>query len=103
MARVTVTDPGSDDQAVILRDLYAKAGKRTTVKYRTLFTRLFDLLAEHPAIGAPRPGLGSQVLIGIVLPYVFIYQYDESVDTVTILRIVDGRRNITAQLLTGMV
>jgi toxin ParE1/3/4 len=102
MARIIVTDPASDDQAAILLDLHAQAGMRTTIKYRTLFARHFDLLAEHPAIGAPRPGLGPRIRIGIVLPYIVIYEYDESTDTVTIFRIVHGRRNITAKLLTDV-
>jgi len=40
----------------LLQYLHAKAGIRTTVKYRTLFGRLFDLLTENPGIGAPRLG-----------------------------------------------
>jgi toxin ParE1/3/4 len=101
MARVILSDLAADDQAAILRDLNAKAGAQTAIKYRSLFSRLFDLLADHPGIGAPRPSLGRQVRIGIVLPYLVIYRHSESDDTVTILRIVHGRRNITRALVGG--
>jgi toxin ParE1/3/4 len=55
-------------------------------------------------LGSPRvkvSGVWYEIRIGIVLPYIVIYEYDKSKDTVTIFRIVHGRRNITAQLLTG--
>jgi toxin ParE1/3/4 len=81
--------------------LTAKAGGRTATKYDDLFTRLFDLLADFLGIGAPRPVLGTRIRIGIVLPYLVIYQYNERDDTVTIMRIVHGRRNITRVLLRG--
>jgi plasmid stabilization system protein ParE len=68
MARVIFTASASKDQAAILSDLHAKAGLRTATKYRALFVKLYDLLADHPAKGARRPALGPQVRIGIVLP-----------------------------------
>lgn len=48
-----------------------------------------------------RPGLELMTRIGIVLPYIVIYEYDENEDAVTIFRIVHGRRSLTAALLTG--
>jgi len=71
------------------------------MKYRRLFSRLFDLLTDYPGIGASRPSLGQQVRISIVLPYLVFYRHSESDDTVTILRIVHGRRNITRALIGG--
>ena len=99
MAEVVFARSASEDEATILVDLSAKAGGRVAIRYRTLFTRLYDLLAEHPALGAPRPLLGRGVRIGIVAPYIVIYDLTEREDTVTILRIVHGRRNISARLL----
>jgi plasmid stabilization system protein ParE len=52
MARVIFTASASNDQAAILSDLHAKAGLRTATKYRALFVKLYDLLADHPAKGA---------------------------------------------------
>jgi plasmid stabilization system protein ParE len=56
-----------------------------------------DRLAEFPDIGAPRPKLGSLTRVGIVLPYVAIYEHKE--DVVTVLRVLHGRRKITARLI----
>jgi toxin ParE1/3/4 len=50
-----------------------------------------------PKSGARRPGLGRDARIGVVAPYVVVYDYQQ--DTVMILRIVDGRRNITRRLV----
>ncbi len=61
---------------------------------------LYDRLAEHPDSGAPRPGLGTDIRIGIVLPYIVIYRHHEADDIVTVLRVLHGRRNITAKLIS---
>ena len=42
--------------------------------------------------------LGPDTRIAIIPPYVAIYDYTE--DTVMILRVVHGRQNITAALIT---
>ena len=99
MARVIFTKSASNDQAAILSYLHAEAGLRTATKYRALFLRLYDLLADHPAIGARRPALGPHVRIGIVLPYIVIYEDSSTDDTVINLRIVHGRRDVTVSLL----
>jgi toxin ParE1/3/4 len=39
------------------------------------------------------------VRIGIVVPYIVIYELNESEDIVTVLRIVHGDRDITRSLL----
>jgi plasmid stabilization system protein ParE len=58
---------------------------------------LFDLLADFPGIGAPRPELGAMIRSSGLWPYVVLYHADD--DTVHILRVVHGRRNITAEIL----
>ena len=88
MARVTIAASAATDSAAILHDLNAKAGLPTVVKFRTLFRNLYDRLADHPASGAPRPALGPDIRIGIVSPYIVIYQHSQGSDTVTVLRIV---------------
>jgi toxin ParE1/3/4 len=52
----------------------------------------------------PRPArrgkpLGPDAHIAIVYPYVLIYDYVQANDTVTLLRVLHGRRNITRDLL----
>ena len=99
MARIIVTESASVDEAAILNDLNTKAGLQTVVKFRTLFRNLYDRLGDHPDIGAPRPAFGQNIRIGIVSPYIIIYRHSAEDDTVTMLRIVHGRRRITGKLL----
>ena len=101
MARIVVTFSASRDQAEILDDLNARAGKLTAAKYQLLFGRLYDRLGDHPDMGALRPALGTLVRIGIVTPYIVIYEHSAKDDAVTILRIVHSHRDITARFLTG--
>ncbi|MCW5735260.1 MAG: type II toxin-antitoxin system RelE/ParE family toxin [Enhydrobacter sp.] len=54
-------------------------------------------MAEFPAAGAPRPALGPHARIRVVSPYVIIYDYAGEV--ATILRVVDGRRDTSVELL----
>ncbi|MEJ0019593.1 MAG: type II toxin-antitoxin system RelE/ParE family toxin [Acetobacteraceae bacterium] len=99
MARVAATQSAVDDEAAILADLGDTAGYRLAAKYKALFDRLYGLLAAHPAIGSRRPSLGPRVRIWVVAPYVVIYELSEREDTVMVLRIVHGRRDITRTLL----
>ena len=95
--------PSADaDTDAILAYLAREAGGRTAVKYDRLFDGLYERLAAHPAIGAPRPALGRTIRIGIVSPYIVVYQHTEDNDTVTVLRIVHGRRRMTGSLLSDV-
>jgi toxin ParE1/3/4 len=46
-----------------------------------------------------RPNLGAHVRVGVMHPYLAIYRYATGSDTVSIIRILHGRRKITRQLL----
>ncbi len=98
MARVVIASSADADYAEILSDLVTKAGWNVASKYDGLFERLYDRLADHPRSGAPRPVLGLNIRIGIVSPYIVVYRNEED-DTVTVLRIVHGRRRITGKML----
>jgi toxin ParE1/3/4 len=101
MARVIITASADADSAAILGDLNSKAGQPTVIKYRTLFKELYRRLAHHPDSGPARPILGPNIRIGIVFPHIVIYEHAQAADTVTVLRIVHGRRSITSKLLSG--
>lgn len=58
MTRVVFAASASLDEAAILNDLSMRAGWQVAVKFRALFRGLYERLAVHPAIGAPRPVLG---------------------------------------------
>lgn len=103
MARVVVTSPADADTADIIAYLAAKAGYNVAARYIAAFEKLYDRLADHPESGAPRPVLGPHVRIGVVSPYIVIYEHDETDDTVVVLRIVHGRRRITGKLLLANI
>jgi toxin ParE1/3/4 len=99
MARVIIAATADADTDGILVDLAAKGGRRLAAKYNDLFERLYDRLGDFPGSGAPRPAIGADIRIGIVSPYIVIYRHSVDNDTVTVLRIVHGRRRITGELL----
>jgi toxin ParE1/3/4 len=100
MARVVIAPSADADTDFVLADLASKAGRRVSAKYDNLFDKLYERLAAHPAIGAVRRRIGKDIRIGIVSPYIVIYRYTADSDTVTVLRIVHGRRRITGKLLS---
>jgi hypothetical protein len=55
---------------------------------------------NFPAWSTPtRPWASSRIVI--VLPYILIYDYIDEDDTLTLLRVVHGKRNITRRLIRG--
>jgi toxin ParE1/3/4 len=103
MAKVVISASADADTAGILVYLAHQAGRRTAAKYEALLERLYDRLAAHPGIGAPRPALGRNIRIGIISPHIVIYRHTEVDDTVTVLRIVHGRRRISGKLLSETI
>ncbi len=101
MARVIVSLLAQTDTAAIVADLANSAGRRVASEYIASFEALYARLAAHPDSGAPRPAIAPHVRIGIVSPYIVIYEFDRAIDAVTILRIVHGRRRITGEILRG--
>jgi toxin ParE1/3/4 len=99
VARVRIASPASADSVDILLHLTHEAGVRVAEQYAAGFDELFQLLETHPQGGPLRPALGANVRIGIVSPYVVIYDYSDAADLVTVLRIVHGRREINRRLL----
>ena len=97
MARVVVTDSAKRDVRRILSDLNLKAGHRVAANYAAEFKATYRRLVEFPASGPPRPELGVQARIAIILPYIVIYDHRD--DVVTVLRVLHGKRNITRELL----
>lgn len=65
-------------------------------RYNGEFRAVYRRLTEFPEIGSPRPSLGRDTRIVLVHPYVIVY--DHVGDTVTVLRGLHGRRNITRGL-----
>ena len=101
MARIIVSLLAQADTASIVTDLTEKAGYNVAAEYVASFEVLYERFAVHPDSGAPRPAIGPDVRIGVVFPYIVIYGHDQTSDTVTIFRIVHGRRKISGKLLRG--
>jgi len=99
MARVIVSLLAQADTGYIAADLTDKAGHNVAAKYLASFEAIYERLAAHPDSGAPRPAIGRHVRIGIASPYIVIYEHDKASDTVTIFRVVHGRRRITGKML----
>ena len=101
MARVIVSLLAQADTTNIITFLAGQAGYGVAVGYAASFETLYERFASHPDSGTPRPAIGQHIRIGIVSRYIVIHEYDKVSDTVTIFRIVHGRRRITGKMLTG--
>lgn len=100
MARLVVSPQAQADTAAIIIDLARNAGYAVARQYAASFEALYERLTRHPGSGAPRRAIGKHMRIGIVSPYIVIYEHDEATsDAVTIMRIVHGRRRITGKML----
>jgi len=97
MAKITISPEADQDTADIVALLTEEAGANAARRYRRDFDRLFERLAMFPRSGASRTHLGRSIRIGVVTPYVAVYELDN--DHVIVLRVLDGRRNITRRLI----
>ncbi len=98
MARVIVTDPARHDLRRILSDLTERAGYRVAERYGAEFKATYRRLSTLPESGSPRPLLGSKIRIALVLPYLVFYENMDD-GSVTVLRVLHGKRNITRDLI----
>lgn len=98
MARLRISVQAETDAAAIVAILHEQAGAQVAIRYRLEFETLFERLIMFPRSGVRRPSLGRHTRIGVVSPYVVLYEFGAN-DEATILRIVDGRRRITRNLV----
>ena len=101
MVRVIVTDLADADTAKIMDELARDAGPLVASDYNARIEALYERLANAPEGYQARPKLGANIRVGVVFPYLVIYRYLKSDDTVSIIRVIDGRRNITRRLVRG--
>lgn len=99
--RVIVTDLADADMAEILADIAREAGYGAAANCYFRIERLYDRLAKHPDSCEARPKLGAHIRVGVVVPYLVIYRHANGDDTLSILRVLHGRRKITRKLLQG--
>jgi plasmid stabilization system protein ParE len=97
MAKVRMSPQARRDLLSVLAHLSNVAGARTARKYDTKFKQEIVRLKRFPGIGSPRPEFGTEARLLTVHPYLIFYDGAPRSPTVHILRILDGRRNITRQ------
>jgi toxin ParE1/3/4 len=99
MAHVVVSARAHSDFSQVLRYLAANAGLRLAERYAAAFDALYDRLGDFPDSSPARPALGPRVRVALVAPFMVVYDHHNG--TVTVLRILHGKRNITRDLLEG--
>jgi toxin ParE1/3/4 len=98
MTRLVVAPEAESDTTEILDTLQTKAGGAVAARYADRFREVVQRLIEMPRSGARKPALGHNTRCMIVPPYVLICDYTVADDTVTLLRMLHGRRRITARM-----
>jgi len=71
------------------------AGADVAERYAFELRNIYQRLTMFPAIGPSRAELGQHARIAILHPYIVVYDHVLGSETVTIVRVLDGRRNIT--------
>jgi plasmid stabilization system protein ParE len=101
MARLIISLLAQSDTAYILSDLAGKAGYAVAAKYAADFESLYERLAVFPDSGHPRPPSGRMSVSASCRLTSMIHDHDQASNSVTILRIVHGKRKIKGKLLRG--
>jgi toxin ParE1/3/4 len=99
MPRVIVTPRADADIVAILDYLTRTAGTRVAAKYADTLNAAIAGLEDMPGTAAPRPALGPNMRITVVKPYLIIHEHERGDEELYVLRVVHGRRNITAEIL----
>jgi plasmid stabilization system protein ParE len=97
MTHVVVTARAGIDVREILELLGDLAGPNVAEKYARDLRAIYERLTMFPASGARRASLGPFARIAVWDPYIVVY--DHFGEEVRIIRVLDGRRNITRRLV----
>ena len=99
MAKVVVAAGARKDIKRLARLLAAHGGIAPAVDFADSIVALSTRLESFPKICALRPRLGPGIRVAVLAPYLALYRHSETDDRVVILRVLHGRRNITADFL----
>ena len=99
MAEVRLSPIAQADFDEILDHLVVVAGNQVAANYAEKLQALANRLAAFPGLGTPRRHLGSATRVASVDPYLIFYDGGPRSNTVHVLRILHGHRNITPQLI----
>lgn len=99
MAGFRLSSAAQADFDEIIDYLVNVAGSRIAVDYAERLRASVNLVAQSPGIGSPRRHLGPETRVTIVRPYLIFYDGGPRSETVHVLRILHGHRNITPELI----
>lgn len=97
MTRLVVSRNAESDMANILAYLEQEANAVVAEEFGRDVRRAVLRLIQFPDSGAPRPELGADARVIVVYPYLLIY--DHAAPNLTLLRILHGKANLTAEIL----
>lgn len=99
MAKVRLSRQARRDLLLVLEHLSDVAGPRTARKYDRGFKRAIERVGRFPGIGSSRPHFGAAARVLSVDPYLIFYDGGPRTETVFVLRILHGHRNINSELI----
>jgi plasmid stabilization system protein ParE len=99
VTRLVVTRDAEKDLSTILTFLKEQANAIVAEEFGRDLRRTLLRLLQFPDSGALRPELGPNVRIAIVYPYLLPYEHVARQAELTLLRILHGKSNITAEIL----
>ena len=99
MAEFRLSTAAQADFNEIIDYLAEVAGNRIAADYAERLREAVNRVAHSSGIGAPRPILGPETRITIVHPYLIFYESGPHSESVHVLRILHGHRNITPELI----
>lgn len=99
MAGIRISREAQADFDEIIDYLTTVAGQATAAKYGRGLQSAVNRLAVFPGLGTPRLEFGPRTRMWIVDPYLIFYDRDPTQDTVSVLRILHGRRRITEGMI----
>jgi toxin ParE1/3/4 len=97
MTPVVVSPKADADVDNMLEHLADLAGSAVVQRYARELEAIYERLAMFPASGARRKSLGPDTRIAVLSPYIVVYDYADGM--VHIVRVLDGRRNVTRRLV----
>lgn len=99
MIQIVFSELADTDSRTIFEYLYKTAGEKIALKYRAMFDEVYQNLEDFPDNGVLREKLGANVRVCFVAPYIVFYTRAKADNTIKILRILHGRREITVDTL----
>ncbi|MCZ7594328.1 MAG: type II toxin-antitoxin system RelE/ParE family toxin [Hyphomicrobium sp.] len=87
MTRLLVAAEAEGDIDDILDYLEREAGRATAAAYAERFAAEIQRIADFPGHATSRPALGGETRVGLVYPYLLIYDYSAADEEATLLRV----------------